>query len=153
MRMYVFLSACAVLIACQASAVSRLSQEQLAGQRAFLSEAIVATPYSAVVKHTRVEVIDMADGEFSSKHIFYADVIETIRGEERSNVHYTMFVEHDEEVILDNAPVILTLCIDDGEYYWPGVGAQFHVNQPLIQLAKSSALRTDTSQSHFEHCD
>ncbi len=153
MKMYFLGSACLLLMACHTLAVGGVEQNQLDVQSVFLSEAIANTPYSAVVKHTDVEVVNSPDDEFISKHIYYAEVIETIRGEESENIRYTMFVERGEDVDLDSSPVIITLCLDNGNYYWPGVGAQFNANDSLIHLAKNRVLKAEPHQSHFAHCD
>ncbi len=153
MKNYVFLPIYASLIACQSFASESGDQERLSMQKEFLLEAIESTPYSAVIKHTGVEVFDVADNKFASKHVYSADVIETIRGEKRSNIRYAMLVEHGEEATMDSYPVIISLCKRNGDYYWPGVGAQFGVNELLVKLAEDHASKVDNQQSHFAHCD
>ncbi|MGL1097760.1 hypothetical protein ACSTD2_19855 [Vibrio vulnificus] len=54
---------------------------------------------------------------------------------------------------LDTTPVIITLCSDNDEYYWPGVGAQFSAAISFVQAAKNSASQVDKHQSHFAFCD
>jgi len=134
-----------LLLACQTSTVTNLSKDEIDSQKQFLSQAVMETPYSAVVKHTRVEVVELPEDKFNSKHIFYADVIDTIRGQVLENISYTMLVERGEEAILDIEPVIITLCKDDG-YYWPGTGAQFSANKLLLKIAKQNVKTTDTNQ-------
>lgn len=139
------------LASCNVFALNPATSEALGNQKFFLSEAIVQTPYSAVVKHTHVDVEE--HDEFMSRHIYYADVIETVRGNPRKQIKYTMLVERTEEPVLDTSPAIVTLCVYDGTFYWPGTGAQFDGEPALIRFAKAEAEKADTKQSEFAQCD
>ncbi|UXD89455.1 hypothetical protein HUF19_15535 [Thalassolituus hydrocarboniclasticus] len=116
----------------------------------YLLSAVAETPYSAVIRHTDAKVIEGTDG---SQHIYYAEVVDTIRGVHRNRIHYSMSAEPDEALSLDDAEVLITLCINNDGYYWPGTGAQFPADKQLIQRAKNHALRASTNQSHFSQCD
>jgi len=152
MKKWLFIPIRIMLVACQTSTVKSANAELVDSQKQFLSEAVLKTPYSAVVKHTRVEVVELPEDKFSRKHIFYADVIETIRGQELQSISYTMLVERGEDAILDTEPVIITLCKGDG-YYWPGTGAQFSANKSLLKVANQNVKTVDSNQVYFSDCD
>ncbi|GAA3914977.1 hypothetical protein [Litoribacillus peritrichatus] len=139
------------LASCNVFALNPAVSEAPDNQKLFLSEAIVQTPYSALVKHTQVDVEE--HDEFMSRHVYYADVIETVRGNIRKRIKYSMLVERDEEPVLDTSPAIVTLCFYNGAYYWPGTGAQFDGEPELIRFAKAEAEKADAKQSEFAQCD
>ncbi|MCS6258222.1 hypothetical protein G3479_02920 [Shewanella baltica] len=94
----------------QAIAGNSLSQAQIEAISPYLLSAVAETPYFAVIRHTDAKVIEGTDG---SQHIFYAEVTDTIRGEHRDRIHYAMSAEPDEALSLDDAEVLITLCIND----------------------------------------
>ncbi|GLQ33605.1 hypothetical protein [Litoribrevibacter albus] len=152
MKSLLLLPLTVVLIACKTSATA--NNQQPSEQESFLVEAIQNTPYSAVVKHIRVDVLPSDQPDFTEQHIYYAQVLETFRGEELSTINYSMFVEEGEDTIIDQNPVIVTLCKDDEGFYWPGTGAQFEGTTALISLAKKHSVRkTESNQTHFSHCN
>ena len=152
MKNYLFLTACIPFMVFHTHAIGSLTKEQVDAQKMALSEAIISTPYSAIVKHTDVEVLPVPDDETSSKHVYHADVIETIRGEKRNHIRYVMYVHHDEEAIVDDTPVIITLCEDHEAHYWPGSGSEFEANSTLTEVAKASAANIAKDQVQFSHC-
>lgn len=139
-----------LLVSGYAFADRSLNQAQIEAISPYLLSAVAETPYSAVIRHTDAKVIEGTD---DSQHIFYAEVIDTIRGERRDRIHYAMSAEPDEALSLDDAEVLITLCINDDGFYWPGTGAQFPAHEQLIQRAKNHVLSASTNQSHFSQCD
>ena len=139
-----------LLVSGYACADRSLNQAQIEAISPYLLNAVAETPYSAVIRHTDAKVIEGTDG---SQHLFYAEVINTIRGEHRDRIHYAMSTEPDEALSLDDAEVLITLCINDDGFYWPGTGAQFPAHEQLIQRAKNHVLSASTNQSHFSQCD
>lgn len=139
-----------LLVSGYACADRSLNQAQIEAISPYLLSAVAETPYSAVIRHTDAKVIEGTDG---SQHLFYAEVINTIRGEHRDRIHYAMSAEPDEALSLDDAEVLITLCINDDGFYWPGTGAQFPAHEQLIQRAKNHVLSASTNQSHFSQCD
>lgn len=127
-----------------------LNQAQIEAISPYLLNAVAETPYSAVIRHTDAKVIEGTDG---SQHLYYAEVTDTIRGEHRDRIHYVMSAEPEEALSLDDAEVLITLCINDDGFYWPGTGAQFPAHEQLIQRAKNHVLSASTNQSHFSQCD
>jgi hypothetical protein len=139
-----------LLVSGYACADRSLNQAQIEAISPYLLNAVAETPYSAVIRHTDAKVIEGTDG---SQHLYYAEVTDTIRGEHRDRIHYAMSAEPDEALSLDDAEVLITLCINDDGFYWPGTGAQFPAHEQLIQRAKNHVLSASTNQSHFSQCD
>ena len=139
-----------LLVSGYACADRSLNQAQIEAISPYLLSAVAETPYSAVIRHTEAKVIEGTDG---SQHLYYAEVTDTIRGEHRDRIHYVMSAEPDEALSLDDAEVLITLCINDDGFYWPGTGAQFPAHEQLIQRAKNHVLSASTNQSHFSQCD
>ncbi|PHS62694.1 MAG: hypothetical protein COB09_14240 [Thalassobium sp.] len=139
-----------LLVSGYAFADRSLNQVQIEAISPYLLNAVAETPYSAVIRHTDAKVIEGTDG---SQHLYYAEVTDTIRGEHRDRIHYVMSAEPDEALSLDDAEVLITLCINDDGFYWPGTGAQFPAHEQLIQRAKNHVLSASTNQSHFSQCD
>ncbi|MGF1689548.1 hypothetical protein L4C36_23315 [Photobacterium japonica] len=153
MKKHLFLTACIPFMVFHTPAIGNLISEQLANQMEALHKAVVSTPYSAIVKHTDVTVHELPEDKYISIHLYEADVIDTIRGEVRDNILYTVVVGRGEEATIDDSPVIVTLCPHDDKFYWPGVGSQFDANYDLIEVAKNTAANVDKDQSQFSHCD
>ncbi|MCT7359937.1 hypothetical protein [Thalassolituus pacificus] len=139
-----------LLVSGYACADRSLNQAQIEAISPYLLSAVAETPYSAVIRHTEAKVIEGTDG---SQHLYYAEVTDTIRGEHRDRIHYVMSAEPDEALSLDDAEVLITLCINDDGFYWPGTGAQFPAHEQLIQRAKNHVLNASTNQPHFSQCD
>ncbi|WP_260261664.1 hypothetical protein [Vibrio intestinalis] len=114
-----------------------------------LTNAIHETPYSAVLKYTKVDVVEE---EHDDKHIYHAQVVETFRGETHDNIEFVGYFEKEEKKELDTNPVIVTLCLDNGIYYWPGTGAQFPTNPETMALSHQTALDIDSKQTEFVQC-
>ncbi len=151
MPMKNYLSCFVLLLASSnASADRSLNQAQIEAISPYLLSAVAETPYSAVIRHTDAKVIEGTDG---SQHMYYAEVVDTIRGEHRNRIHYSMWAEADEAVSLDDAEVLITLCKNDDGYYWPGTGAQFPADKQLIQRAKNHTSAIASGQTHFSQCE
>ncbi|RCU50439.1 hypothetical protein DU002_08430 [Corallincola holothuriorum] len=124
-------------------------------QRDFLTESILLTPFSAVVSHKNVTRLASNPNE-GDLYIFNVEVIEPISGEAHKELSYRMFVESGEDVILNEAPVIISLCESNGDYYWPGVGAEFPATTALVKAAHQAAkakLKPDGIDNSESHCD
>lgn len=82
-----------VLMASSTLAKSDTDSEVFETQAPFLIEAIVNTPYSAVVRHTNVDVINESDTGSITQFVYEAEVIETLRGKQHKQIRYTLYVE------------------------------------------------------------
>ncbi|MFC3152258.1 hypothetical protein ACFOEK_14580 [Litoribrevibacter euphylliae] len=151
MKSLLLLSLTLFLIACKTSATA--NNQEYSEQESFLIEAIQNTSYSAVIKHTRVEVIPSNDQDFPEQHIYYAKVIETLNGKELTTLSYSMFVEEGEDAVIDQSPIIVTLCKNGEGFYWPGTGAQFESTPALINLAKKNVTRVKSHPEQGSHCN
>lgn len=128
------------------------SDDQIAGG---LRNALLHTPYSALIVHTRVDVYPMPDTDPSDdvaeeRHVYYARVLETFRGPTHKRIRYEMIVEKGEKPVLSKAPEIVALCNDLGRLYWPGVGTSFPGKPDLLAQARKTkaelaAANTDDS--------
>jgi len=135
-----------------------VSENQFSLQSEALVEAVANTPYSALIRITSVETIDLSatdksDDYYDQKIICHADVVETYRGKAKKNIFFTMYTEKGEELDFPQTPFIITLCKSNEEFYWPGVGAVFSADTRLINLAKKIAKKADKTQLIFEDCE
>jgi hypothetical protein len=108
-----------------------------------LREALLHTPYSALVVHTKVDVLPVPDEDpnddlVEERHVYHARVIETFRGSARKRIRYEMIVEKGEPPVLSKAPEIVALCDDEGRLYWPGVGTSFPGKPALVAQARKT---------------
>jgi hypothetical protein len=127
-----------------------------AAQLEFLQKAVAGTPYSALVIHTKVEIIPLsvrsknakkaveeAAGEVE-RHTYYARVLETFKGKAHATIRYEMVVEKGESAGLDSKPQLLTLCNGPRGFYWPGTGASFPGEADMIAVARRAAKQPAT---------
>lgn len=116
-----------------------------------LAQAIRETPYSAVLKHTAVEVLSSTSNE--EQHVFRARVVEALRGPKQPSISYVMVTEKGEDAAFTKEPVIVNLCQDQDGYYWPGTGAEFPLTEASLAVARSAAQHLPQGQSSFRSCD
>lgn len=103
-------------------------------QRDFLAQSILNTPFTALVSHTKVTKLS-SDPDEGDVYVLNAKVLEPISGKKLEKISYKIAVEFGDTVILNSEPVILSLCEKNGEYYWPGVGAEMPASKELLKLA------------------
>lgn len=128
-----------------------------------LVNAIGKTPYSALVVHTRVDIVPLKAGVRSSadsahyveeRTIYHARVLETFRGKSVHHIRYEMVGERGEAVVIDSKPQILTLCSGPRGFYWPGTGASFPAEQDLVVLARRVGREmAQVSPRRFAQCN
>jgi hypothetical protein len=123
----------------------------------FLQNAVVGTPYSALIIHSKVEITplpashstkaksaaDEKTGE--ERHTYHARVLETFKGKAFRTIRYEMIVETGELAELDSKPQLLTLCKGPRGFYWPGVGASFPADPELIAAARNASKQSSKS--------
>ncbi len=105
-----------------------------------------------------VKIVSLADADPSDdyeeeKHVYTAKVLNTFRGEIQTHIHYSMVVEKGEATSLANSPIIITLCKDTKEYYWPGVGSIFPANKQIKEIASQKKGSLNNKQTQFTDCD
>lgn len=123
-------------------------------EKRFLKESILNTPFTAVLSRKQVVKLPSNPDEWDI-YLISADVLEPISGKTKQKINYKVYVEVGEEVILDSEPVIISLCGNDDDYYWPGVGAKFSASAELLELAhqvaeEKSNFNPTNSESHCE---
>jgi hypothetical protein len=103
---------------------SAIAQSVVSSELNGFIQAIENVHYLAKIKFTKVEVTVQDDG--LEKQVYFADVLDTYKGESHKNINYEMLVEQGEDVIFNSTPVYVALCLDSaGNYYWPGTGSEF----------------------------
>ena len=112
-----------------------------------LKQTVKNVDYLAKVKITKVE-ISHEDDE-SEKQVYFADVIETYKGDIHKDISYEMFVEQGENVVFNSAPVYVALCLDNkGRFYWPGTGSEFKYSSEIdTWLTENKTTLNDTDAS------
>lgn len=131
--------------------------------RGALVNAIGQTPYSALVVHTRVDIVPLPNRKGSAddpaeyveeRAIYYARVVETFRGKSVRQIRYEMVGERGEAAAIDSKPQILTLCTGSRGFYWPGTGASFPAEQDLLVLARQVGREVAKGTSrNFAQCN
>ena len=120
----------------------------------FLTESVLSTSFTAVVSHKKVTKLSSNTND-GDEYELSAEVINPLFGKAQKVINYRMFVEPGEEVVLNQGPVIVCLCESNGQYYWPGVGAEFPATDAFIETAGKAA-KMKSSQSPTElgsHCE
>lgn len=123
-----------------------------------LTYAVTESHYTALIQQKEIHSIELLDSDSSDdyaevKHIITAEVIETYHGDVKEVISYSMVMEKGEDVIIENNPIIITLCNNDKEMVWPGVGTHFKASQVLIGKAKELGTSIDQNKTDFELCE
>ena len=116
-----------------------------------LWNAISDTPYSALIQYTGIEVIRPSDEDLE-KHIYYARVIETYRGQEFKDISFSLICEKGEGLVNDDKPVVVTLCIGNEGFYWPGPGSEFPGTDEMTRLARKISRHVKSEPPLFSAC-
>ena len=151
-------SICSVLIllVVQSCTTDGVSKEEL-NSPLFqgLKSSIENTPYSARIQQTSIKPLK-SDGKNDNdvdEYIVDANVLETYRGKNLERVRYSVFVEKGELMTISKEAMIVSLCIDKNNYYWPGVGSSFPADKPVDQSAKRISQALNSTQSTFSYCN
>ncbi|XPF94949.1 hypothetical protein ACM9HF_02750 [Colwellia sp. RE-S-Sl-9] len=116
-----------------------------------LKQTIGNVHYLAKVKITNIEILH--EGDSSEKHVYTAEVLATYKGETHKHIRYEMFVEHEEDVLFNSAPVFVALCTDDkGTYYWPGTGSEFKYSSAIDSWLTENKTKLENTDSTAEWC-
>lgn len=124
---------------------------------AALEMAVSNTPYSALVRLFKIERTAVPDDDTSDdlaedQLTVHAQVLETFKGPKLKQLRYAMVVERGEAMDIPKEPVIVTLCKEDEQYYWPGTGSSFPADTDLVRAAVEAAEKSDGEQSDFTYC-
>ncbi|MGH1486067.1 MAG: hypothetical protein ACRBCI_07580 [Cellvibrionaceae bacterium] len=122
-----------------------------------LTSSIDNTPYSARIQQNSIKRLvpnsDKNKKEGVEEYIIDASVLETYRGQKTDTVRYSVFVEKGESMSISEKALVVSLCIENGRYYWPGVGASFPVSDTVQMAAKKLAKTVNVSQQSFRDCE
>lgn len=133
-------------------------QETSASTIERLEEFISGTPYSALIQYTGVDVSSVPDpypndDYAEEKHIYHAKVLETYRGQKQENINFTLYCEKGEETNIDNELVVITLCINNEGFFWPGTGSEFTASEEIIETARRIAQKVIFDERSFPYCE
>jgi hypothetical protein len=117
----------------------------------FLEDALRETPFSAVVQKLRVDVVPLDADEV--KFVYQVRVIENIRGPKLKKLTYNLIAEKGEDPgTVTTEPIILTLCKNQGGFYWPGTGAQFPRTKETTAVVEKVRHELKADQKAFAQC-
>lgn len=63
-----------------------------------------------------------------------------------------MWLEAGDSPAFSSEPVIVTLCLYEDGYYWPGVGAEFESSPQMLKAAKTLSIDFGTYNSLPSDC-
>lgn len=134
--------------------INQACTNQANAQQEFLTESVLSTSFTAVVTHKKVMKLSSNEND-SDEYELSAEVIKHISGKKQKVINYRMFVEPGEEVVFNRDLVIITLCENKGQYYWPGVGAEFPATETFIKTAgKAAKMKSNQSPTELgSHCE
>lgn len=133
-------------------------QEASASTIQRLEEFISNTPYSALIQYTGVDVNTVPDpypndDYAEEKHIYHAKVLETYRGQKQENINFILYCEKGEETSIDKEPVVITLCINNEGFFWPGTGSEFPATEEIIKTARRIGQKVKFDERSFPYCE
>jgi hypothetical protein len=118
-----------------------------------LANSVRQAPLTAVISRISVARVGSDDSGWD-EYEYYAEVLELINGESPKDIRYSVYVEAGDEVTLDKAPILLSLCSDGQNFYSPGVGTIFPASHSLINLARIYTQDSTTlSEVTFDICE
>lgn len=157
---FLFSAVICLFCSCRVDGTAQISasERDLALQADAIEQSVLNTPYSALIRITSVDSIQLPDDDPSDdyserKDVYHADVLETYRGESVKNITYLMYVEQGESAEFSRDPFIVALCRSDDGLYWPGVGASFAADEKLVEIARKAGGQADRGQVVFSDCE
>lgn len=143
-----------ILVLFLGAMINQACANQANVRQEFLTESVLSTSFTAVVSHKKVTKLS-SNANDGDEYELSVEVINPISGKEQKVINYRMFVEPGEEVVLNQDPVIIFLCESKGQYYWPGVGAEFPATEAFIKTAgKAAKMKASQSPTELDsHCE
>lgn len=131
-----------------------------------LSRAVTETPHALLVVHTRAAIEHIPSGEkprrlgegeipvmTEERHIYEAQVLETLRGPSMQRVRYELVVDRGDSISISSRAQIVMLCRGPQGYYGAGVGSTFAATRELVAFARASAKAVGPKSGEFAYCD
>lgn len=116
-----------------------------------LSHSILETPYSAVLMP-----LNYTQQESSDRHesivIVEAKVITPIRGALSNTLSFRAILEAGDSLGVLNKPILVSLCRQDNQFYFAGVGSAFAPTLEVIKYAQGVAKKIDRQQLDYQFC-
>ena len=137
-------------------------QETLASMMEALENAITDTPYCALIQYTSVEVVpvpdpDPNDDDVEEKQIYHARVLETFRGQHMKKISYMLICEKgeyaSEHASIVGKKSVITLCLDNEGFWYPGTGSKFPATEEVIKTAQRIGQRLNFVKQSFSDCE
>ncbi|MEA3372842.1 MAG: hypothetical protein U9Q62_04050, partial [Campylobacterota bacterium] len=111
-----------------------------------LIDNIRTTDYTAVVHITKGKIIDRGVLRNYERHLYEAEVVETIKGEKHANITFSVMAESGIALNLPTYPIIVSLCSGHGRYYVPDNGYVSGAPKALIEAARKEMLDPHTAK-------
>lgn len=116
------------------------------------------TPYSALIQNIAIEALEGPDsvhGDYydEATYLYTARVLETYRGPVHLRLEYRLLSEVGDAPVFDDTPYIVTLCRDEGGYFWPDIGANLPATVETVRKARDVGKTLDSKQLEFSDCE
>lgn len=149
------------------------SQQETFDMMKGLEFAIREAPYCALIQYTGVDVVPLPDDEPEAsnqpippgvaiaakdeKQIYHARVLETFRGQHLKKISYMFVCEKgeyaSEHVSIVGKTSVVTLCIDNEGFWYPGTGSEFPATGEVIKAARRIGQKVKSVKKSFPYCE
>jgi len=115
------------------------------------------TDFAVVISYTRLETekIEISENYYEQKTIYYADIIEKIRGNfsNKTSLSFYAWSESGDSVGLPIQDKLIFLCKDqDNLFYFAGPGSSFIADPRYVYIAKQEK-RELTGETTVQFCN
>jgi hypothetical protein len=150
-----------IFLSCSSKQIAvpdKSEQQRLAFMMEALEDFISDTPYCAIIQHTSVDVVpipdpDPNDDDVEEKHIYYAKVLETFRGQQLENISYITITEKGESATISTEPVVITLCVGKEGFLGLGTGSVYPATEEVIKAARRISQKVKSGKQSFSFCE
>ena len=138
-----------------------------------LEFAIKEAPYCALIQYTGVNVVPFPDDEpegtdqsippdvavaaKDEKQIYHARVLETFRGQHLEKISYVLICEKgeyaSEHASIVGKKSVVTLCLDNEGFWYPGTGSKFPATEEIIKAARRISQEVKFVKQSFPYCE
>ena len=114
--------------------------------KSLLLDNIRTTDYTAIVHIVRAAIIDKGKLRNYVRHLYEAEVIETIKGGKHKYITFTLMAESGIALNLPTYPIVVSLCSGHSRYYVPDNGYVSGAPKTLIEAARNEILHPNTAK-------
>jgi hypothetical protein len=159
--MIIFISVVLIFLSCSSKQIAvpdKSEQQRLASMMEALEGFVSNTSYCALIQHTSVDVVPIhdpypEDGYAEEKHIYHANVIETLHGQQLENISYTTITEKGESATISTEPVVITLCVGKEGFLGLGTGSVYPATEEVIKAARRISQKVKSGKQSFSFCE